>query len=397
MRTYSLIIPDESLAFLNSDPAAEEYVEGMLVFEGDTISPVGIRYKGSIGAFSNCLSGNNPFEPSGEKVCTKLSMKVKVNWDGSDQKFFGLKKLQFHSQNLDPSQLHERLGYWLFREMGVAAPRSVHARLLINGEYSGLYALTEQIDGRLTRQNFENGEGNLYKEIWPLTENGNAQTESKLLAALKTNEDENPSVDIMRDFGIELASASDESVQSVIEKWMDIDNTIKMCVVDRAIKHDDGPFHWYCFGGDCFNHNYYFYEDSDNKKVHLIPWDLDNAFSNFSNPNIVTNIPDEWGEISNNCEPFASNFFGIQQKSAACDKLTQGWVSYDELYEQYKNDFFEGPFSADAVNAQITKWKDQIRAATLEATEKHGDAVTMTNWALAVEELITQTEISRQN
>ena len=39
--------------------------------------------------------------------------------------------------------------------MGVAAPRSVHARLVINGELSGLYALTEQIDENFIRQNFD--------------------------------------------------------------------------------------------------------------------------------------------------------------------------------------------------------------------------------------------------
>ena len=44
-----------------------------------------------------------------------------------------------------------------FSEKGVPAPRSVHARLFINGEYNGIFALTEQIDGRFTRENFEDG------------------------------------------------------------------------------------------------------------------------------------------------------------------------------------------------------------------------------------------------
>ena len=46
---------------------------------------------------------------------------------------------------------------WLlaFREMGVMAPRSVHARLNINGEFSGVYALTEQIDSQFVEYNFQ--------------------------------------------------------------------------------------------------------------------------------------------------------------------------------------------------------------------------------------------------
>ena len=87
---------------------AKEYVEGMLIFNKDTLSPVGIRYKGAIGAFAGCLSGKDFFNPSGEKICTKLSMKIKINWEGRKDKFYQLTKLQFHSQNIDPSQMHER-------------------------------------------------------------------------------------------------------------------------------------------------------------------------------------------------------------------------------------------------------------------------------------------------
>ena len=52
---------------INDDPTKEEYIEGALIFEGDTISPVGIRYKGSVGAFVGCTSGKNPLEPSGRE------------------------------------------------------------------------------------------------------------------------------------------------------------------------------------------------------------------------------------------------------------------------------------------------------------------------------------------
>ena len=159
----------------------------MLIFKGDTISPVGIRYKGSIGAFINCVSGKDPFKPSGKKICTKLSMKVKINWKQREQKFYDLTKLQFHSQNNDPSQMRERLGYWLFRSMGVPAPRSVHAQLKINGTYFGLYALTEQIDGNFARHNFDESNGNLYKEVWPITQKGEPQDSKVLLKGLKTN------------------------------------------------------------------------------------------------------------------------------------------------------------------------------------------------------------------
>ena len=162
LHTFELTISDDALAEIDGDPSKEVYVEASLTFEGETITPIGVRYKGSIGAWVGCLTGTNIFQPAGAKTCTKLSMKVKINWNDSSRTFWGVKKLQFHSMNLDPTQMHERLGYWLFREMGVPAPRATHARLNINGKYVGLYAFVEQIDGRFVNRVFDDGDGNLY-------------------------------------------------------------------------------------------------------------------------------------------------------------------------------------------------------------------------------------------
>jgi len=105
LHTFELTIPQPALEKLDADPAAEEYVEASLTFNGETVSPIGVRYKGSIGAFVDCLSGRTWWEPSGHKTCTKLSMKAKLNWTEPDNTFYGLKKLQFHSQNLDDTQM----------------------------------------------------------------------------------------------------------------------------------------------------------------------------------------------------------------------------------------------------------------------------------------------------
>ena len=398
LHTFELKLPKEDLEKIDSDPVAEQYVEGMLIFEGDTISPVGIRYKGSIGAFVGCVDGPNVFEPSGEKICTKLSMKVKINWKGRDERFYDLKKLQFHSQNLDPTQLHERLGYWLFRSMGVEAPRSVHARLMINGEYSGLYALTEQIDGSFTDYHFDDQNGNVYKEVWPLYNDGTPTNPQSFIGALKTNEDDNPSVAIMSNFAEKLSNAPNTELQNIISEYMDINKIVSFAVVDRGIRNDDGPFHWYCEQGGCSSHNYYWYEEPNNQKINLIPWDLDNAFENIlSNANPVTPIADDWGETSNNCQPFPYGAFGIYQWSAACDKLIRGWASYEQEYKDLKTKFINGPFSASNVNGLIVAWSDQIRAATQEADEGHSDALSMQERENNLYEFMDQLEFARNN
>ena len=113
LHRFDIIISQENLNLINNDPTAEQYVDASFIFEDKIIRDVGVRYKGSIGAFVGCLSGPDWSNPSGYKTCPKLSMKIKINFK-EDKKFYDLKKLQFHSQNLHPTKMRERLGYLCF-------------------------------------------------------------------------------------------------------------------------------------------------------------------------------------------------------------------------------------------------------------------------------------------
>ncbi len=385
LRTYELLV-DEALfkSGIDLDVNSEEYVVGKLVFEGDTIDPIGVRYKGA-----KCPSKNN------YKDCTKLSMKVKINWsdndmDTSDVKLRGLKKLLFHSMNFDKSQLHERLGYWLYREMGVPAPRSTHARVIINGNYNGIYAFTEQIDGRFTRSNFDDGKGNLYKEVWPLNQDTTVKLENEYLdtLALKTNEDENPSAYIIKTFAEEVAVAEDaDALKTAIEKWMDIESIIAFAAVNRAIKADDGPFLWdQKKAGNVLNRNYFWYEETSENKIHLLPWGLDNAFENLNvdTRDYDTYIPEEWNVDPDNClAVFMLDEVG--KRPAKCDKLTAGWMLYNDEYIVALKTLRDGPMTH--LSDKIDNWVEQIQTATVEAADVFGDAISEAEWGNAVQQL----------
>ncbi len=411
LHTFELTLSEEDLALIDKQPGKEEYVEGSMTFEGEEIGPVGIRYKGSVGAWVGCVSGDF-FEAEGEKTCTKLSMKVKINWEDTDDTFYGLKKLQFHSQNLDPTKMHERLGYWLFREMGVPAPRSVHARLFINGEYNGIFALTEQIDGRFTRENFEDGTGNLYKEIWPIRSNGEPRDDGEFAYALKTNEHNNPSFEIIRSFASAMGSATADERMQIVQEWMDVDEVLAYAVVDRTIRNDDGVFHWYCFGGGsdaldrggeanisneaCNPHNFYWYEDPTAKTMHLIPWDLDNAFEVIKNEgNPVIPIKDGWGEKTNDCKPFVYGGWGLAQLSSACDKIIGTWASFESEHQQLMDAFIEGPFSKQIVEDLIDTWAAQIESSVAQADVVHDDQPSVEEWRRALERFKEDLEYAR--
>lgn len=393
LHTYELTISDENLAFLDSDPAAEEYVEGSLTFEGETLDAVGIRYKGSVGSFLACTDGPNPFDPSGSKTCDKLSMKIKINWEDNKKiEFYGLRKVQLHALNLDSTLMHDRLGYWMFEQAGVVGPRSTHARLMINGEFAGLFAMTEQIDGRLVRDRFEDGTGNIYKEAWPFDDKGNLQRDDVLVDSLKTNEDDDPNASIMLEFAQAIldAGAADDPVvaREVLDEWTDIEAFIAYAVIDRAIAHDDGPFHWYCIQGPCLPHNFYWYEDPTERKLHMIPWDLDNAFASGEQVNAITEIADEWGQTQGDCAPFPFGSLSLRQRSAACDPLVAAWSSLDDDYNRIRSELLTGPVSVEMITERLEAWETQIAPVVAEQEAAFEAALTAEDWQRSLSAMI---------
>ncbi len=374
LRTYHLILDPDSLDSLNSDPEGDEYVSGYIAFEGDTIGPVGIKYDGA-----GCTPGRGP------KTCPKLSMKVKLTMGASDFRLYGKKRLNFLSMNKDASQLHERLGFWLFRKMGVVAPRSVNAKIYVNGVYAGLFNHVEYPDGKFTKAHFTtNGDGNLYKEVWPLDSTGAAQNGIAYVKALKTNDDV-PDFTILDNFAKDMQSSTVANVPTFLDLWMDTDNLMAYIAVDRAIRADEGLFHWDCNPAlsDCKPDNYYWYE-AGASSLYLVPWDLDKAFENISGEvNSETWIPDHWTATSNGCQPFAQGT--DNQVSAACDKIIAGMATYSSKYIGAQlalgNILDDAPLLVDF-------WAQQLRTATQEAEQLHGaGALSEAEWDAAVSQL----------
>jgi len=397
LRTYELKLAQTDLDAINNDPVAEEYVSGMLVFENQTYGPVGVRYKGSVGGFVGCTSSGG-FDPSGSKTCPKLSMKVSFDWQDPEGRFYGLKKLLFHSMNSDDSLMRDRLAYGLFREMGVPAPRSVHARLLINGKLVGLFAFIEEVDGRFTRGRFsDGGEGNLYKEVWPIH-----AREQTYLNALETNRDAAPRATKILNFAQRLQKADDKELPTLLDERMNREVTLGYVAVDRTIRNDDGAFHFYCGveagqgnnSGPYGNHNYFFYEETASNQLWLIPWDLDLSFRGELS---VTPIATDWDDTTADCACVNNGPFGIGQRAPACDPLVRGWASMKGDFDTRVRDFLDGPFSAASVTNNLDTWAAQIAPAVTEAAAADPMQLTVAQWNAALTALRNEIAALRTN
>jgi spore coat protein H len=382
LRTYELTVAPADWQWLQDNADLEQYVHATLRVEGREWPNIGIRYKGGFGTLGLCIDG------AGQITCDKLSIKLSFDEYDEAQRFFGLKKLNFHSMIHDPSKLHDRLAYAMFRENGVPAPRAVHAWVTVNGEPIGLYALIEAIDGRFTERHFDpidGGDGNLYKEIWP-----NTTAPQPYIDALETNKTA-PNVDRMVRFAADLAAAGDAGFRTTIESWMDLDLLARFLAVDRAIENWDGIIAWYCVGGGCFNHNYYWYEDATRDRVTLLPWDMDNTFQVPSPMRTNYGLPD-WNEPQTDCTPIPI-FFGITGLPPSCEPLmrrmsTQLWPEYAAASQT----FLDGPFAEAAVYEKLDRWAAQIEPAV--AIDANGP--TLTEWQAAVDELRSEIPALRQ-
>ncbi len=382
LRTYELTVAPADWQWLQDNAELEEYVPATLRVEGREWPDIGIRYKGGFGTLGLCVDGSNQI------ICDKLSLKLSFDEYVETQRFFTLKKLNFHSMIHDPSALHDRLAYAMYRENGVPASRAVHAWVVVNGEALGLYALVEAVDGRFTEHHFDaadGGDGNLYKEVWPVH-----TTPQPYINALETNRTA-PNVDRMVRFAAALAAAGDAGFAATIASWMDVELLARYLAVDRAIDNWDGIVGWYCVGGSCFNHNYYWYEDAGRDRVTLIPWDMDNTFQVPSPIRASYGMPD-WQEVQTDCTPIPI-FFGISGRAPACDDLIrriaiQLWAEYAAASRA----LLDGPFAEAAALEKIDRWAQQIQPAVAI----DGNGPTAAEWEAAVDELRAEIPALRQ-
>jgi len=404
LRTFELQLSKENLAKLDADPTAEVYVKGKLIYDGKTYEPVGIRYKGSIGSWVGCTergAGGNPFGIGGAKICPKLNFKVSFNKYNSSGRFFGAKKLLFHAMNADFSLMRERLGYWLFRQMGVPAPRAVHVRLLVNGVYAGVFLNLEYIDGRFTRSRFADGKGNLFKEIWPTASYMQPKlTEHRWRSGLRTNEDESPSMQKMLDFGKAVMQSSGDASAKAIQDWMSVENTLRFIAVDRATRSDDGPFHFYCNGSRCQNHNFYIYEEEKANRVWLIPWDLDRSFviKGGGMADGFVRVVDRWNDHTVTCRPRPGGLSaGPWQMPPSCDPLFKSLgCHFGTRYRNILKGLLDGPYSKSTVEKMLGIWQKQIAKIVQEAHDKNKRQLSPTHWQAGIVDLKKRIEIIRK-
>jgi len=147
MPRIELTLSDEARASLAARPRV--WVKAELRYKDQVLRDVGVRLKGH--RSMRRLADQKP------------SIKIRTDKFVDGQVFFGLSRLTLNAMVEDPTLVRETLGYRLYREMGVPAPDTGFAELVIDGELYGLYLWVENVDQSFFDRRFGNHDGVLYE------------------------------------------------------------------------------------------------------------------------------------------------------------------------------------------------------------------------------------------
>ena len=243
------------------------YYPATLKWRDVTVSNVGIRSRGL-----------------GSRSGTKPGLRVDMDKYNVDQTFLDLKSFVLDNLTQDPSMLRERLAMSFFRRLGLPAPREAHARLYINDQFVGVYALVETIDkgflGRAFGADSHGGtenDGYLfeydYVKEYRFNYMGSNLDEYKIFQP-KTHE---------KDADAKIYGPIEDMIQAVnetpdaifnreVSNYLDLGKVATHLAIENFLAEDDGIL------GYAGMNNFYMYRFEDSKRSQFIPWDKDNTF-----------------------------------------------------------------------------------------------------------------------
>jgi len=254
-------------AKLDLDPAAwqalrdnyleNQYYAANLTIDGAAVQQVGIRSRGE-----------------GSRSEDKPGLKVEFDKYVPAQEYYGYKSLVLDNMTQDASFLRERLSFLVFEAMGIAAPRNAFARLTVNAEYWGLYALVEPVSKPFLEARLGEKSGTLFDYEWVFPYDFSwlgpqAAGYVPLPFQPETNE-EKP--DVATGLVAFVRAINETPGPSAMGPWLDVDRFLTHVAVENAIAEGDGIV------GDQGLNNFYLYEYGAKNRFVFVPWDKDNTF-----------------------------------------------------------------------------------------------------------------------
>ena len=259
LHEISLDIHPSDWRRLQDNFTSNTYYPASFQWRGMTVDYIGIRSRGL-----------------GSRSATKPGLRVDFNQFQPGLEFLGLKSIVLDNLTQDPSMLRERLSLKMFRRMGIAAPRVAHAKLMLNGQYAGLYAIVESVDKGFLKRNLGEDSGYLYEYDWTREYRfeylgSNPALYSPVMFKPQTRESD-PDARTIETLIRAMNQTPDRDFVAVMSQYLDLQQFLDYLAVESFIGEIDG------LQGDWGLNNFYLYRYDKTTMFRFIPWDKDVTF-----------------------------------------------------------------------------------------------------------------------
>lgn len=286
LQTVSIKINKDHLNYLLQNAKDEPYVMTESVTIGNqTLGYCGLRTKGNF-TLAHAYDDN----PGSDRFSFTVNFGEYVNKTdfGEKQTFFGCDRISFNNFFFDKSMMKEFFALMLMEEMGLPTPQFGLAKLYINDQYYGVYAMVEALDESILEQHYGVDDsqlssylckptgtrfryGDLVKDPSPLYEYDD-ETKAEVADMLPTALEWSRKLSCLAagtDFGGNALDVQSEEYLTLLSQVMDIDETVKYFAVHS----------WLCQLDNMFVglQNFGLYLSPEGVST-LLPWDYDLAF-----------------------------------------------------------------------------------------------------------------------
>ena len=232
-----------------------------VTWNGYTVRNAGVRSRGT-----------------GSRDARKPGLRITFDEYVDDQTFAGLKGLVLDNFRQDPGMMKESLSMALYARMGLAAPRVSHARVYVNGDYLGLFAVIEPIDKRFLRRTLGEDTGYLYEFEWAGAYHFEWLGDDPMRYAEMFESETRESEPVTQRFStlVQMITAttreSTSRWQRTMGRYFDFQQLFAYIAVESFLADHDG------LAGDWGINNFYLYRFSTSDRFQFLPWDKDVTF-----------------------------------------------------------------------------------------------------------------------
>jgi spore coat protein H len=260
LQEIRLFVNSRDLRTLRENTDLNTYYTADLTWRNIRVRNVGIRSRGQ--------GSRNP---------AKIGLRVEMDRYTTGQTFLGLSTIILDNAWQDDSLIRERLAFSIFERMGLPAPRESFCRLFIDGEYQGVYTITEEIDRAFAKRVTGESDGVLFEyhyiRDWRAEDLGDLAEYKPMLEPRTHMLDADSTLyGPVQEMFREINGPDDAVWRDRVGQYIDLNQFMTHVATETFIAENDGIL------GYAGMNNFYLYRHQGTTKHQLFVWDKDNAF-----------------------------------------------------------------------------------------------------------------------